>query len=1049
MESPFTDFTGSGGIHNEDHIHYEGILLESPFMDVIHESGPLLSGEVRKIGNVTLTVADPSLAQSAIYREPVPAGNPLLVVRSGDRRMAVSTHFTVGEFARAQKGKYKFDFLRIDPVLADNLQRLRNFLGKPVTIVDGYYTVNYLKEVLGIRDDRRISLNPHIGGRGVKISIDGYNGMIKQIAIASLVCCDRDINLGIGESTMTLYVKQKLSKPLDIQPEDFQRIVSYISNEKLKVATYTFCVDVKRILFTHLNVYNQAMNRAVSAFAVIILKINYKQDNVPGEWMDWEKPLADVVSLMHSKSITQDPDMILYCIAYSPFGNLYRNFLKSREPRQAVDYMINNLTSANDRTNRNTRGSFLALQDESDKIRFIDNCRQRILLGMRSDGSKYHLAPVTFFDWKYHPQDKIFKDKLSEFIKQVYFTNRYQYNVPAQQSPVGGTRGSMEQSPANPDKPVTDFTGRYTSTFDASHPTLHGRYVVVNQAGYYISGKMGGIFKTPVKDLRKTVTEFYGKVDEKGNAICPLPLQQTLIIKKARGQFRLFLLDNAKDSILFNILLVPVSTRPVISNLILNSFAKLGNTNQDLLLTLAWIPTLPDQLKKFLESFKQSEVAVKEAIIGYYSIEETRPSLKESGLHKFISALDTAIINYLELPPMFYKFASYYTRFIYSHSHHWSPRSDRETRSILDWLTKMLEDYRDFTETENVEKKHKKLYDLVGVETKKQDALFEYQVKIKLTAFGLGPFARSSGTITLINKTDPAKYPGDKKWTRKDFPIVLWNATLSLNPFRWTPKLATGQTIEAASKKTVYYRDTDFSGADIQITEGKVLEIPLSGSSGGVKASTKAGIGGFVILIDTQGQKTLELEQDLNFALPDTIEIEPSGSSEKEGTYEKIAGFLPSLTMYKGWIGTEKTGNDIRGVPLPDQFASSYQLKDTRFFMHDNPVLTAQALEATGRLCAEELVAFSDPLSVIEIYGHADASGDPKHNLQLSLLRALNVRRAIEDRLGNKLKAKFEKVEGLGESVANTVFSETSEKNAWLRRVVVLINGRAVLSLGE
>jgi len=1039
MESPFTNFAGSGDNHHDDPIHYEGLLLEGPFVDMAYEPEQLISDEVHKVGDATLTVA-----------EPAPSGNPLLAVKPADRQLRVSSHFTVGEYARAQAGKYKFDVVRIDPVLADNVQRLRNFLGKPVALVDGYYTLKYLKEVLGIKDDRRVSLNPHIVGRAVKIRVDGYKGMVKQLAIAAMVSCDRDINLGIGESTMTLYVKQPLSKPLDIREEDFQRIVSYISNEKVKVATYTFCVDVKRILFTHQNVYEKAMNKATGAFAVIILKIYYNQTNVPNAWMEWEKPLGDVVSLMHSKSITQDPNMILYCIAYSAFGNLYRNFLKSKELWQAVEYMVNDLTSANDRTNRNTRGSFLALQNEPDKTGFIDNCRQRIILGKQiSDGRKYNLAPVTFFDWKYHPQDKIFKDKLSEFIKKVYFDNRYHYDVPAQQSPVGGSRRSMEKSPANPDKPVIDFTGRYVAQFEASHPTLHGRYVVINQGGYYISGKMGGIFKLPVKDLRKTVTEFYGKVDEKGNAICPIYPQQTLIIKKVQGQFRLYMVDNPADKIIMNVPLIPVSKRPVISNLILNSFAKLGNRNMDLMLTLAWIQPLPRQLKAFIESFKSSEVAVKEAITGYTGVDETRPSLKQSGLHKFISALDTAIDNYLKLPPMFSSFTNYYIQFVYSISPHWSPRNDRDKMSILGWIKKLLEDYRSFRGTDHIEQQHKRLYEFFGVETKILDAFYKYQVKIKLSAFGVGPFARSSGTITLINKTDPGKVPADKKWTQKEFPIVLWNATLSLNPLRWTPKIATGQTIEATSKETVYYHDTDFSGADIQITEGKVLEIPISGSSGGVNVSTKVGIGGSVILIDTQGQKTLELEQDLNFSLPDTIEIEPSVSGGEEGLYEKIAGFLPSLTMYKGSIGKVKTENDIKGVPLPDQFASSYQLKDTRFFMHDNPVLTAQSIEAIGRLCAEELVAFSDPLSEIEIYGHADASGDPKHNLDLSRLRAVNVRTAIDDRLGIKLKAKFKKVDGLGESDANTVFGEFTEKNAWLRRVVVMINGRAVLSLGE
>ncbi len=119
MESPFTSFTGSGDNHNDDMIHYEGILLESPFTDPAYESDPLVSGEVHKIGNATLTVA-----------EPAPSGNPMLIVRPGERQLRVSPHFTVGEYAQAQAGKYKFDLVRIDPTLADNLQRLRNFLGK-------------------------------------------------------------------------------------------------------------------------------------------------------------------------------------------------------------------------------------------------------------------------------------------------------------------------------------------------------------------------------------------------------------------------------------------------------------------------------------------------------------------------------------------------------------------------------------------------------------------------------------------------------------------------------------------------------------------------------------------------------------------------------------------------------------------------------------------------------------------------------------------------------------------------------------------------------
>jgi outer membrane protein OmpA-like peptidoglycan-associated protein len=278
----------------------------------------------------------------------------------------------------------------------------------------------------------------------------------------------------------------------------------------------------------------------------------------------------------------------------------------------------------------------------------------------------------------------------------------------------------------------------------------------------------------------------------------------------------------------------------------------------------------------------------------------------------------------------------------------------------------------------------------------------------------------------------------------------LWNATLSLNPLKWRPKISAGQKIEAEAISNAPYSPSNFSGADVQITEGKAFELPLSFEKGGVKVGTKIGIGGNVILIDGKGKKTLEFKSDLELGLPDTIEVEPSDDSAKEGTYEKIAGFLPSLTMYKGSIDTVDTSADIVSVPLADSFTASYQIKDTRYFQHDDATLTAQAIEAIGRLCAEELVAFSNPASKIEIYGHADASGDQVHNMDLSTKRALNVQRAIEDRLGDKLpKAVTIKTEGLGETEANKKYGEFTQKNAWLRKVVIILNGRAVLSLGE
>jgi outer membrane protein OmpA-like peptidoglycan-associated protein len=292
-----------------------------------------------------------------------------------------------------------------------------------------------------------------------------------------------------------------------------------------------------------------------------------------------------------------------------------------------------------------------------------------------------------------------------------------------------------------------------------------------------------------------------------------------------------------------------------------------------------------------------------------------------------------------------------------------------------------------------------------------------------VNAIGIGPFSRSSGTILIENKTDYAKYPNLEKWSSNKLDITIWSATLSLNPLKFAPKISVGEDFEGTLKTPIFYSASDFSGADVQITEGKLFEVPIPlGSSSNVKGSTKLSKAAYIILVKGQGKALLEFngQQDF-FELPDTLELEPDIKGEQESTYEKIAKMLPSLTMYTGSIDEKKTSTDIQSIPLPDEFSSLYRIQDRRYFKHDNAELSPQAIEAIGRLCAEELIAFSDPESQVEIYGHTDASGKPAYNLDLSKTRALNTWQAIND--------------------------QQHEKNPWLRTVVVIINGRAVLSL--
>jgi outer membrane protein OmpA-like peptidoglycan-associated protein len=989
-----------------------------------HQVVPGQKPQSIKIGDAILTTAESSIDQSVEYKEPVASGNPLFEITPQARKQHISPNFLVGEYAQANSGQIQWKYARIDPGLVKNVQLLRNFIMKSINIVDAYYSPKYLQDKLGVKAPAKIARDPHIAGRAAKLSVSGFDEKMLDIAVAAIVICEDGVHIGIGNSTMEISVKA---------PQDEPEFASYLKDEKVGQKLANFCVQFKAISVRQYPNYEKLMTKISGGILKTILQLHYgtPQDNVLAP------QLADLTSIMHKESEPSDPYVILYCLAYSMFGNLYRQFLndKSGNLDRIVSMLIEELGKG---VQHIPNGQpFFDSQKKADKSEFIELCYNQYTL-RKDKAAAINDRVKSFFDWRNKKGDKVFFDEVLKIVKETYVRNNYSSATPAQQLPEGGTKHELVKASPNPDTPSIDFTGRYFVE-KPSDKQVYGRYLVVNQAGNYVSGKFGDI----KRGGGNTIYPFYGKLDAKGIAIIPFVPQETIILKKnSSNQIQFSIIDNPTDKLKIQEVFSQRSQTPVISRQAIDAFKKLNAKNMELILTLAWVQPLPSQLKEFFDKLSSSQPKVEAAIKKYYSIDEDMPSVRRTYSEGAINDLD---YNYLFIsPPNFRQFIKYYTFYYYSLYYPWRPSDDKPFMTKLAWIKKMLEDFRGLNQASpNYTEKFKRLYDDFNVPTKAPDIEYEYETSMRLTSIGYGPFAHLSGTITIENKTDYKKFPNAHKWSsgsdKVSYSVSMWNASLSLD--KWVPKLSEKFDMSAKGKSNVAYLESDFSGATIEVTEASLFELSAGGGGMGVSGSLTER----VIIITGLGKGELTLE-GTDLPIPDTATAKPN--QKKDGEKEKFfEASGPSLGFYRGEINTKTIYTMIASVPLPSQFDANYQMQSTTYFQHDSALLSPSGIEAIGRMCAEEMVALSDSHSKLDIVGYADASGDEKYNKQLSEYRAINTLTAIKDRMGGKLKITMSTPVGMGEEEANKKYGQFTEKNAWLRRVVVTINGRAVLSL--
>jgi outer membrane protein OmpA-like peptidoglycan-associated protein len=996
-----------------------------------------------KIGQANLAVAPISISSSKEYVEPVVSGNPLLVISAASREQKISDDFTVGEFCQAQSGKYKWSYARIDITLVEQLQLLRTFVNKPITVVDGYYTPKYFREVLK-GSELKIGRDPHVTGRGAKISVGGYNANMIDIAIAAIVACHPETRVSIGNSTMALYVRQTAAND--------SRFTSYISDEKIKVNTTGFARAFEKLMSeSSYTKYGRVMMEATSAMLRQILARRYGSKKE----LTWPDSLGNVISLMYDD--VQDPNVILYVLAYSQFGYLMRFYFNDSTEGKipTINALRFSFTNPSDIRSPHSPMSLLYMERQIDKTRFMQECWDRF---RRYDRTKQeNLVKQTFFDWRKQRGDKEFYDGIKKLIQQVYKENGYAYQQAPQHGPEGGTHRNLKETPANPDRPAFNLTGKYVVEFPAvqASPQNIGNLLLINQAGNFIAGKLIRIFDTSLttpivsrddgtkySELKDTITEFYGQVDARG-AVCNLYPQQTIIITQNSGnKIDFLIMDNITKAARKGWQFEKVNSAPVLSAGVLDAFAKTGTLDKNFILNLSWIRPLPSQWKKFLADVKMKTRELEKAITTYYNNEEDMPSVRESKALSAMFDLERAYRHYL---PNFEALVRYYKMFYYSVPTLWQPTKDREWMSRFDWIKRTLRDFRDLTDKDYVQRNFAGLYTECQVETEKLRDVYKYKINMSTEAIGFGPFARLEGTITIENLTDYNKYPQARRWpassnNKVSHTFSLWNATLSLSLEKWRPKVSAKWDNDAEGETTEYYEFSDFSRAQIEMQEWTGVGYSVGGLEG---SWTKR-----LVIITGIGKKELHLDGS-DALVPDTLSVDVADDTKKDDKNDDsfIDITLPNVAFYKGEIDSKEVSTQITSLPPPDKFKTTYQLQNTTFFKHDDAELSPAAIEAIGRMCAGELSALTDPGTKVLVIGYTDASGDAEYNITLSNLRAKNTLTAILDRVGPGMTPQ-RSFAGLGEVEANARF-EFTEKNAWLRKVIVTINGRAVLSLGE
>jgi hypothetical protein len=146
-------------------------------------------------GEILRVVTGLPIGKHEDYWDPTGSNNPLLDTGPAHKDKKLSRNFTVRELTTS--GGVSAGIARIDPKLVECLQRLRDHVGKGVTITSGFRSWKRNRDIYEKRG-KTPTLSQHCAGRGADIRIAGMNGL--EIGRAAIDACGPNIGVGLGNT---------------------------------------------------------------------------------------------------------------------------------------------------------------------------------------------------------------------------------------------------------------------------------------------------------------------------------------------------------------------------------------------------------------------------------------------------------------------------------------------------------------------------------------------------------------------------------------------------------------------------------------------------------------------------------------------------------------------------------------------------------------------------------------------------------------------------------------------------------------------------------
>jgi outer membrane protein OmpA-like peptidoglycan-associated protein len=569
---------------------------------------------------------------------------------------------------------------------------------------------------------------------------------------------------------------------------------------------------------------------------------------------------------------------------------------------------------------------------------------------------------------------------------------------------------------SKPDNPPIDITGRYENQFKFNGKSLTDWTVSINQAGRHIEGIItkilypdprprGWLFHQDDNPKDRPFTEIYGDLQSDGSFLFfdrRNPSGNWGYFRFENGFLHWELSGGSKSR------LVAIAKTPTLMNTA--PFTKEVWLHEKFPLTKAQIEHLVNQLaedkiSRYLQAYFTTPaditIAAKKAMVD-----------KAALLNRYIA--DVITNKFAGTHDQDRDLAKFYCKVILTNNK-W--KFKQITRSQLDWIQIMLD-----VNTGNgfrlpaIEK-------YLGLRASKniadpQTPPHRYKVSILVKGVGfIGAYYR--GNLT-VEKLDTPTWKETFKVTLKGFQAIP------------------GYKIEQTGEAETYHEWTrqDFIGSiHLVMGEGgaKVPGVNISGSAG------------FMHIFGLEYLPPMDV-----LWAEKSVKLNPS---------KKFKITKPDLKGLWGQIYHKNLPDVDLSKVVNTDYTADYKLQNDVHFCLGSALLTEDARQALRIVCANELVAFLSPKSVLEVIGHTDTVDTPdrnkrttsklQFNMTLSLLRAENTMKAIKDILGSNFQIPNAQIKpsGWGENLAIKDGRPDNKPDPKYRRVDVFLNSRLVISL--